>query len=108
MILALSGQALTIDNQKFAQVNIIDFGPGIPKNIQENIFEAYYSTKEGINRGLGLFVVKLWRSGKWTHFFSVKWTLWSTSVHTYERPPGRVNLRPYIKRILHPNVNVNS
>jgi CubicO group peptidase (beta-lactamase class C family)/signal transduction histidine kinase len=45
-------------NQKYVLVEIIDFGPGIPKDIIDNIFEAYISLKKGINRGLGLWVVR--------------------------------------------------
>ena len=41
-----------------AIVTIADLGPGINSKILESIFEPYYSTKAGINRGLGLWVVR--------------------------------------------------
>lgn len=44
--------------QKCVLVEIIDFGPGIPKDIIDSIFDAYSSSKKGINRGLGLWVVR--------------------------------------------------
>ena len=43
----------------FVMVLISDTGPGIPKEIQEKIFEPYFSTKkEGEGTGLGLSVVQ--------------------------------------------------
>ena len=36
-----------------ARIDVIDAGPGIPEDRQEQIFEAYYSTKRG-GTGLGL------------------------------------------------------
>ena len=38
-------------------VSVRDDGPGIPADKQENIFEAYYTTKEK-GTGLGLATVK--------------------------------------------------
>jgi len=35
------------------EINVIDTGPGIPEQLQEKIFEAYYTTKPG-GTGLGL------------------------------------------------------
>jgi signal transduction histidine kinase len=45
-------------HQNYVLVEIIDFGPGIPKDIIDNIFDAYFTSKSGINRGLGLWVVR--------------------------------------------------
>lgn len=42
----------------FVVAEVIDFGAGIPKKIQELVFEPYYSRKKGINRGLGLWIVR--------------------------------------------------
>ena len=39
-----------------AKLDIIDTGPGIPKNIKERMFEPYFSTKKG-GTGLGLVIV---------------------------------------------------
>jgi two-component system nitrogen regulation sensor histidine kinase NtrY len=39
-----------------AKLDIIDTGPGIPKNVKERIFEPYFSTKKG-GTGLGLVIV---------------------------------------------------
>jgi signal transduction histidine kinase len=44
--------------QKCVLIEIIDFGPGIPKDIIDSIFDAYFSSRKGINRGLGLWVVR--------------------------------------------------
>jgi two-component system NtrC family sensor kinase len=40
------------------RVRIIDYGPGISSEIIDSVFDPYYSTKYGINRGLGLWVVR--------------------------------------------------
>ena len=37
------------------QLDIIDSGPGVPKDIRENIFDAFYTTKES-GTGLGLAI----------------------------------------------------
>jgi two-component system, NtrC family, nitrogen regulation sensor histidine kinase NtrY len=39
-----------------AKLDIIDTGPGIPKNVKERMFEPYFSTKRG-GTGLGLVIV---------------------------------------------------
>jgi two-component system nitrogen regulation sensor histidine kinase NtrY len=39
-----------------AKLDIIDTGPGIPKNVKERMFEPYFSTKRG-GTGLGLAIV---------------------------------------------------
>ena len=39
-----------------AKLDIIDTGPGIPKNVKERMFEPYFSTKKG-GTGLGLVIV---------------------------------------------------
>jgi len=39
-----------------AKLDIIDSGPGIPKNVKERMFEPYFSTKKG-GTGLGLVIV---------------------------------------------------
>jgi two-component system nitrogen regulation sensor histidine kinase NtrY len=39
-----------------ARLDIIDTGPGIPKNVKERMFEPYFSTKKG-GTGLGLVIV---------------------------------------------------
>jgi two-component system nitrogen regulation sensor histidine kinase NtrY len=39
-----------------ATLDIIDTGPGIPKNVKERMFEPYFSTKKG-GTGLGLSIV---------------------------------------------------
>lgn len=39
-----------------ATLDIIDTGPGIPKNVKERMFEPYFSTKKG-GTGLGLVIV---------------------------------------------------
>lgn len=42
---------------RFAALDIIDTGPGIPGAIKERMFEPYFSTKKG-GTGLGLVIVK--------------------------------------------------
>ncbi len=43
------------------KIEIIDDGPGIPQDIQESIFEPFFSTKPvGKGTGLGLSIVKNW------------------------------------------------
>jgi two-component system nitrogen regulation sensor histidine kinase NtrY len=39
-----------------AKLDIIDTGPGIPKNVKERMFEPYFSTTKG-GTGLGLVIV---------------------------------------------------
>jgi len=43
---------------KYVRVRIVDYGIGISAEIQQSVFDPYYSTKHGINRGLGLWVVR--------------------------------------------------
>ena len=40
------------------RARVVDFGAGISADTLHGMFEPYYSTKDGINRGLGLWVVK--------------------------------------------------
>lgn len=48
----------TIADGEYIQIEIIDTGEGIPKNIMEKIFEPFFSTKEvGHGTGLGLATV---------------------------------------------------
>ncbi len=46
------------NGREFAVAAIRDYGSGINPNDKQDIFEPYYSTKDGINRGLGLWVVR--------------------------------------------------
>lgn len=44
-----------IKRDNYYIINVIDNGPGIPKDIQQRIFEAYFTTKHtGPNPGMGL------------------------------------------------------
>ena len=43
---------------RFLIVRVIDNGPGIPENLQKEIFEPFFSTKPSYGTGLGLGVVK--------------------------------------------------
>jgi nitrogen fixation/metabolism regulation signal transduction histidine kinase len=44
--------------RKSVVLSIEDSGPGIPKNIQEKIFQPYFSTKAGHGTGIGLAIVE--------------------------------------------------
>lgn len=44
--------------QAIVRARVVDFGAGVSASIRDTMFEPYYSTREGINRGLGLWVVK--------------------------------------------------
>ena len=45
------------DSDDTSHINIIDFGPGIPEDKQDSVFEPFYTTdKEG--SGLGLYICK--------------------------------------------------
>lgn len=48
----------TYDEEDKAVVEIGDTGPGIPEEIQKEIFEPFYSTKGAKGTGLGLSIVK--------------------------------------------------
>lgn len=49
---------MTLDRtDEQALIDVIDTGPGIPDNVVDKIFEAYYSTKKG-GTGLGLPMAK--------------------------------------------------
>jgi signal transduction histidine kinase len=61
-IQAIDGQgAITLraamDNRHFLRVSVIDSGKGIPKNIQDKIFNPFFTTKEQ-GTGLGLAIVQ--------------------------------------------------
>ena len=56
--LKINSNKIVKKQRNYVLVEIIDFGPGIPKHIIDNIFEAYFSSKTGINRGLGLWLVR--------------------------------------------------
>jgi len=46
-------------DREFIVVTITDNGPGIPKEIQDKIFDAFYTTKPvGKGTGLGLEIVR--------------------------------------------------
>ena len=40
------------------RVTFADNGKGIPRVIQQNVFDPFYTTKEGTGTGLGLWVTK--------------------------------------------------
>jgi len=46
------------EGKHFVDINIIDNGIGIPKNIIRDVVKPYFTTKKGYNRGLGLFIAK--------------------------------------------------
>lgn len=49
----------TEKDREFSVVSVIDNGPGIPKDIQDKIFDAFFTTKAiGKGTGLGLDVVR--------------------------------------------------
>lgn len=45
------------EEQKFIEISIADTGPGIPAEIQEKVFQPFYTTKPA-GSGLGLSIVK--------------------------------------------------
>ncbi|MBL1230961.1 GHKL domain-containing protein [Enterococcus sp. BWB1-3] len=50
--------SLAYREKQFAQINVIDNGPGIPKEIEEKMFTPFFTTKTGTDgTGLGLFIV---------------------------------------------------
>lgn len=49
--------SLSADEQRFAVLDVMDTGPGIPPEAIEKIFQAYYSTKRG-GTGLGLAMTR--------------------------------------------------
>lgn len=47
------------DRDQYVEINVIDSGPGIPKEIQEKIMQPFFTTKEiGKGTGLGLSISK--------------------------------------------------
>ncbi len=54
-----AGDPSTGSEARFVVVQITDSGPGIPKEIQDRIFEPFYTTKAaGEGSGLGLDIVR--------------------------------------------------
>lgn len=49
---------VSLNGQNYAQINIIDNGPGIPDAIRRGLFKPTVSTKGGSHGGLGLSIVK--------------------------------------------------
>jgi len=63
--------AISEKNPKMVELRVADTGPGIPKDIQSKIFEAFFTTKkEGLGTGLGLSMSKsiVERFGGVVHF----------------------------------------
>ncbi len=48
----------TGEKKCYPYIAIADNGPGIPENVQERIFDAFFSTKGGKGSGLGLTLVR--------------------------------------------------
>jgi DNA-binding response OmpR family regulator len=40
----------------FSQIHVIDNGPGIPKDLRERVFEAFFTTKGAPHNGVGLYL----------------------------------------------------
>lgn len=45
--------AMSVDNDKYIQVQIVDNGSGMPKEIMDRIFDAFFTTKD-LSHGTGL------------------------------------------------------
>lgn len=58
-ILEIHIQEVYVENQNYIQVNIVDSGKGIPEEIQDRIFEPFFSTKAvGEGTGIGLDICR--------------------------------------------------
>ncbi len=57
-MITLRTKTLSQDGEVYAQIQVQDTGPGVPKRIQAKIFEPFFTTKEvGKGTGLGLSLV---------------------------------------------------
>lgn len=58
-ILEIHIQEVYVENQNYIQVDIVDSGKGIPEEIQDRIFEPFFSTKAvGEGTGIGLDICR--------------------------------------------------
>ena len=57
-ILISSEANVNSNGRQYTAVNVIDNGPGMPKEIKEQVFKPQNSTKGGNHSGLGLSIVK--------------------------------------------------
>ena len=54
----VSAVAQTVDGRRYVILKIADDGPGMEANVQERIFEPYYTTRPDQGSGLGLALVE--------------------------------------------------